>query len=222
MKLNELMTGAAVLLVLASCSLTPFGEEPAETQLAEEPTVIEEESTLYNEEGETYVFETNDTRYLTEAGYTIWTTKHVNATENFEPVSVRMRKDTGRAEAGYGIVFCSQEIKDRPFLLTVLINTSGMYAVGKVTDGVYSHLNKEWKSSNYINRGWGVWNEIDVTYDDDNKNFLLEINGHDITTFTVPEQLQFKESRWGYVAVIAANESFPNNPVKVTFEKTGQ
>lgn len=222
MKMKKLFPVLIFLPVLASCSLTPFGNETPEEPIPGEPSVITEESTLYNEEGEKYVFETNEIAYLTESGYTIWTTRHLNESDAFEPISVRMCKDTGRAEAGYGIVFCSQEIKGRPFLLTVLINNNGMYAVGKVTDGVYSHLNKEWKSSSYINRGWGVWNKIDVSYDDSEKNFQLKINGHDITTFTIQENIKFKDSRWGYVAVIAANEDFPNNPVKVTFEKAGQ
>lgn len=224
MKLKKLLPVPAVLIILASCSLTPYGGGEPEVQQPEEPSVIEEESTLYAEtvEGEKYVFETNDTRYLTEAGYTIWTTKHVNESDSFEAVSVTMSKESGRSEAGYGIVFCSQEIEEKPFLITVLINTMGMYAVGKVVDGVYSHINGGWKSPKGIKGGYGINNEISVSYDGKEKSFLLKINGHDITTFTVQEDIKFKGSRWGYVAVIAANEDFPKNPVKITFEKEDQ
>lgn len=221
MKYSRLFSVMAFTTLIASCELAPF--EESDTAVVPDETVVEEESSLYTEDtdsdGETFVFETNDTKYLNEAGYTIWTTKYVNEADNFSPISVTLCKESGISEAGFGIVFCSQEIDDRPFMLTVLINSNGLYTVGKVDNGVFSHLNGGWKGSSYINRGQGIRNEVSVSYDGVGKKFLLKINGYEITDFTVPEKIKFKDSRWGFAVVIAGNEAFPNLPVKVIFEK---
>lgn len=50
----------------------------------------------------------------TSTGWTLWTAPNVNAAESFEPLSVEMAKESGRAEAGFGTVFCVQKI-DRRF-----------------------------------------------------------------------------------------------------------
>ena len=63
---------------------------------------------------------------------------------------------------------------------------------------------------------------ISVSYDSESKDFMLRINGYTVTTFAVSEDIVFKDSKTGYVVVIANNEAFPNNPVKVTFEKSRQ
>ena len=165
-----------------------------------------------------FTFETNDTKYLTADGWTIWTVPNVNATESFEPLSVEAVKESGITEAGFGIVFCVQKIEGRPFMLTVLINASGYYTAGKVFDGAFSHISGGWKSSGFINRGCGIKNTIAVSYDAGTKNFLLKINGYEITSFTVSEQIAFKGSRSGFAVVIADNENFPGKPVRVTFE----
>ena len=47
---------------------------------------------------------------------------------------------------------------------------------------------------------------------------VLKINGYEITSFTVSEQISFKNSRSGFAVVIASNENFPDKPVRVTFE----
>ncbi len=223
MKITKLFPVLIFIPVLASCSLTVREGEGAEPT-PEEISVIEEENSLYTDDAETgiYVFETNETRYLNKDGYTVWTTRDINETDGFEPVTVSVMKQSGRSEAGFGIVFCSQEIEGKPFLITVLINTNGLYTVGKVVDGVFSHLNKGWQSSYNINKGYGIRNVITVSYDSDKKNFLLTINGQETVFFTVSENITFKDSRSGFVTVIANNEDFPRKPVKVTFEKTGQ
>lgn len=223
MKITKLFPVLVFIPVLSSCTLTVYEGESQES-VPEEILSIEEENSMYTDETDTgiYVFETNDTRYLNRNGYTVWTTKNINEADSFEPITVSVMKQSGRSEAGFGIVFCSQEIDDKPFLITVLINTNGLYRVGKVVDGVFSHLNKGWQSSYNINKGYGIRNVITVSYDDDKKYFQLTINGFETTAFTVSENFTFKDSRSGFVTVIANNEDFPRKPVKVTFEKTGQ
>jgi hypothetical protein len=221
MKHIKFIIAMALAVPLASCELTPF--EAGGTAAAPEETVVEEESSLYTEDtdadGETFVFETNDTRYLNEAGYTLWTTRYVNESDAFEPIRVTLCKESGRSEAGFGIVFCSQEIDGKPFLLTVLINTNGLYTVGKVVDGVFSYMKSGWNNSNYINNGYGIRNDLAISHDVENNNFILEINDYEITDFTVPDGVSFRGSRWGFAVVISNSEDFPRSSVKVSFER---
>lgn len=218
MKNRNLLIGFAVLILFSSCDLAPL--EEGESLTRPEQTSVQEESSLFekDEQNKIFTFETNDTKYLGTNGYTLWTVPNVNASENFNPIVVETIKESGRTEAGFGLVFCEQHIEGKLFMLTALVNANGYYTVGKVSDGVFWHINDGWKNSNYINKGYGIKNTIEVVYDADSKNFILKINGYVITSFTVSEQISFKNSKSGFAVVIANNENFPNKPVKITFE----
>lgn len=218
MKFERLWVGFTVVVLLSSCGLSPFEECDNLTEI--EHTNVQEENIMFEKDAQTniFTFETNDTKYLGINGYTLWTVPNINTNENFDSIFVEVIKENGRAEAGFGLVFCEQKIEGKPFMLTVLINSNGYYAIGKVLDGVFGHINDGWKNSNYINKGYGIKNTIAVVYDNDTKNFILKINGYDITSFTVSEQITFKNSKSGFVVVIANNENFPSKPVRVTFE----
>ncbi len=209
----------SVLVFFTACDFSAYNEEDEHT-LPEQPAA-EEKTVLFEEDEQKscYVFETNDTDYLTANGYTLWSLPYVNTEDDFVPYTVRATKQSGRSEAGFGIVFCEQEIDEKPFMLTVLINSNGLYAIGKIADGVFYHINDGWKKSDYIYSGSGVSNSISVMFDSESKAFILRINNYDITTFTISENISFKNSRAGFAVVIAGNEDFPNNPVKVTFER---
>lgn len=218
MKYVKLLMGLVLLTIMTSCELAPFEEgqnpvNPEQTNVQEESTIFEE-----NEQNKTFIFETNDTKYLTPNGYTLWTVPQINTSENFNAISVKVTKESGRTEAGFGLVFCEQNIDEKPFMLAVMINTNGLYSIGKIYDGVFSHINNGWLKSNHIYSGLGVPNDISITFNNTNKNFTLSINNYEITSFTVNEKITFKNSRSGYVVVIANNESFPSKPVRVTYE----
>ncbi|MGN0732526.1 MAG: hypothetical protein ACI4MA_11580 [Treponema sp.] len=218
MKLEKLLIGVFIIVALSSCGLMPFEDET--NSASPEQTNISEESSLFekDEQNKIFTFETNDTKYLGTNGWTLWTVPNVNATESFGSLTVEAVKESGRTEAGFGLVFCEQKIDGKSFMLAVLINANGYYTVGKVSDGVFCHINDGWKNSNYINKGYGIKNTIAVSYDEGSKNFLLKINGYEIASFTVSEQITFKNSRSGFAVVIANNENFPANPVRVTFK----
>lgn len=218
MRIGKLLADIPAIVLLASCSLAPLEEASAPEAI--EQTSIKEESSLFTADlqSKIFTFETNDKKYLGERGFTLWTVQGTNGNDSFEPVEVKLCKESGRAEAGFGIVFCEQETEGRHFMLAVLINTSGYYTAGKVTDGEFSHINGGWKSSSHIKRGHGIKNTVAVTYDSGNRNFLLRINGYNTAEFTAPEGIPFKGSRRGFAAVIASNEDFPETPVRVTFE----
>ena len=218
MKHENLLIVFASLVLFSSCEIAPFEEgenlvNPGQTNLQEESSMFEKD-----EQNKTFTFETNDTKYLGAKGWTLWTVPSVNASESFNPVAVEVIKESGRTEAGFGLVFCEQEIEGKPFMLAVLINANGYYTVGKVSDGVCCHINDGWKNSNFINKGYGIKNTISVAYDTGTRNFILKIYGYEITSFTVSEQISFKNSRSGFAVVIAHNENFPSKPVRITFE----
>lgn len=221
MRFERLLTGLFIMAVLFSCDLSSFygnleGCEPEETTVAEASTLF-----APDDKTEAYAFKTNDTKYLSANGRTFWTAKETNSSESFEPVSVTVCKESGRTEAGFGIVFCSQELDGTPFMLAVLINANGLYTAGKVSNGIFSHITG-WRNSVYINKGLGIQNVISVSCDSESKNFTLSINGYAVTTFAVSENIVFNSSKSGFAVVIANNENFPENPVKVTFEKARQ
>ena len=218
MKHENLLIAFASLALFSSCEFAPF--EEGENLVNPGQTSVQEESSMFekDEQNKIFTFETNDTKYLGANGWTLWTVPNVNTSESFNPVAVEVIKESGRTEAGFGLVFCEQKIEGKPFMLAVLINANGYYTVGKVSDGVFCHINDGWKNSNFINKGYGIKNTISVAYDTGTRNFILKINGYDITSFTVSEQITFKNSRSGFAVVIANNENFPGKPIRVTFE----
>lgn len=209
-----------VLTLITACGLSPMQEKDNIT--SEEKVNLLEETSLFAEDSNqtgVYLFETNDSKYLNKDGYTIWATNKTNQSNSFETITMEMSKISGRAEAGYGIVFCEQQIDDKPYMLTVLINANGLYTIGKIINGMFYHLEDNWKFSNHINKGYGFKNQISISYDNSKNSFLLKINESDITTFTVPEKISFKDSKSGFVVVISNKEAFPVKPVKIEFEE---
>ncbi len=206
------------LCLIASCDLPPLENMNDTAPVAQ--TEIREESSLFtaSQNSTLFTFETNDTKYLTQNGYTLWTVPYINTSESFETITVTLDRQSGKKQAGFGIVFCSQTIDGKPFMLTLLINASGFYTAGKVYNGVFSHISGGWKSSPYIKKGNGVKNILTVSYDENSRSFVVKINGYTITAFTVTEQISFKDSKYGFAVVIANNEDFPTESVKVNFE----
>lgn len=218
MKYLKLIIGTFILLMMTACGLSPFEED--NNLIKPEQTGLQEASTLFSpdEDNKRFTFETNDTKYTGVNGYTLWTVPNVNTEEKFIPISVKITKESGRTEAGFGLVFCEQNINDKPFLLTVMINSNGLFSIGKVYDGVFSHINNGWIKSEVIYRGLGISNTLTIDFDENSKSFLVGINGYEVSKFTVNENLVFKNSKSGFVVVIANNENFPSKPVKVSFE----
>lgn len=220
MKKIELILIMTIIIVITSCELSPFVRE--KEIINPEQTNVKEETSLFNQEnsdGKSYEFVTNDTRFLNRNGYTFWSVPYVNTHDDFEPVTVTVCKESGRSEAGFGIVFCKQDLNGKSYMLTVLINGNGLYTVGKVIEGSFYYLDKRWNASDSIRRGQGVNNKLSVTYDSESKLFYLYINDYKVTSFSTSENITFKNSKSGFAVVIANNETFPSNPVKVTFEK---
>jgi hypothetical protein len=212
-EMKKILLLIGVLFLLVSCELEPF---PSTENSETEETIIEEKSELFNCEDDVFVFETNDTSYLTDDGYTLWCVKYENKSESFENIQVTASKESGKDSPGFGIVFLQQEYEEKDYLLTVMINTKGQYTVGKVIDGNYKSI-INWKSCKSLNKGYGALNKIEVSLID--SVYMLKLNDVEVTTFAVTESVKIQNSKWGYVAVLANNEKFPGNPVVIKFKK---
>lgn len=179
---------------------------------------IEENNDLFDiQENGGYVFNTNLPNYITNNGYTIWCRKNINESVDFEIVEVQVCKNSGSANTGYGIVFCCQEIDGKDYMLTVLIDTQSNYIIGKVINGEFITISK-WTNNKSIKSGYGIYNTIKVDYNNVDKVFNLSVNNTTITSFSVTENLTFKNSKWGYVAVISNVEKFPSESVEVIYK----
>ncbi|MDL2228707.1 hypothetical protein LJC14_00480 [Treponema sp. OttesenSCG-928-L16] len=168
-------------------------------------------------------FHTNDNLYWGAYGYTLWTVwGSEEITDTFTSRTVRMWKSKGNNYAGYGMVICQgsrvHEGQTKLTMLTVMINNSGYYAIGKVTEGRYETL-RWWTASPNLYAHAGGPNIIGIRCDSVSEVFTLSINGTD--TWTFKDELEPKHfgGKNGYVVVISPLDAFPENPVDVYFEE---
>ena len=219
MMCKKILYGSNFLLVFFILSCTFYQVKEDSYVFIDESSVVE--SSMFFEfdvKSNSYIFETNDVQFSSSKGYTFWMTSEENEGASFKEFSATVYKESGREEAGHGIVFIAQEINGVQFLASVLINVKGMYIIGKVKDGVFERV-CDWTDCNYIKKGFGVENKLSVSYSEEDKNFMLKINDAFIKMFSMDEDFKIEGSKSGYVVVLAHNENFPDNPVKVVFGK---
>jgi hypothetical protein len=206
---------AWVILLLAGSCLSPYEGGSAGSGLPETGGSVSYASELFGndgtdaETGERITrFYTNDPKYRTVSGYTLWTAPDGTASTPFTERTVRVRKPAGSAAAGYGLVLCeaprTTEKGTERVYLTVMINNNGQYAVGKVYGGRYESL-VWWTPGSTLYQGSGMINAVTVTKDTDNINtYQLFLNGVLAKTFTDGNAPQCEaRGRSGYIVVIA-------------------
>lgn len=206
------------ILFFYTCKLPQFENESENIELNE--SYIEEVTELFIKENnsEKYIFNTNEEKYLTNKGYTIWTTTSVNTTKSFETIEWLIQKESGNEDSGFGLVFCEQNIEDKKYMLCVMINTQRQYIIGEVKDGNFITL-IDWESSPYLNKGFGIKNKINVSFNEEKNYFEIKFNDAYITEFKSNENICFENSKQGFVVVISNTENFPQESVKVIFEQ---
>jgi hypothetical protein len=127
---------------------------------------------------------------------------------------VDVKKITGYAYAGYGIIFCYQD-PDNYYKL--LIHVDGKYRVSEVKSGV-SRLIVDWSSSILLNTGWETINTLRVEHDGAG-TFDIYFNGTRERDFSVNPY--FSNGSVGYYVAVEhpSFEYFPYYPVDVRFKK---
>ncbi len=155
-----------------------------------------------------------------------------------EYVEIEVSKYSGSPSYGYGVIFCVQDdtdpsdsTDDSGFnYLTVMIDVNGNFCIGKVTDTdknsdpdfeYISIGGKNWTPGSSLSKGYSQVNRIKVQYTGNN-TFEITFNNDDSNkiTFEYNQSPQFvMQGRYGYIAVIAPDENFPDTPVDVRFRQ---
>jgi len=221
LRLKNILTIMAAVLILTGCQegYIPEGTNYPETttpySLANELFVSED----YGGGITRTVFRTNDVKYWTLEGLTMWTVWGEGEAE-FDSRTVKMAKSLGYTGGGYGIVFCHGEYdvegKLTPAMLVVMINSEGYYIIGKVQGGIFKDFGW-WKATPYINKSAGYLNELTVSYEDGSGEYILKINGNEIERFRDDSEPVLRGGRNGYIVVITPFDRFPNSGIDVYF-----
>jgi hypothetical protein len=164
-------------------------------------------------------FYTNETKYRSLDGCTLWTDwGDEEITDTFIERTVTTSKVKGNNRAGYGMLICRglRETDNGPetTMLAILINNSGEYAIGKVIGAKYENL-VWWTANSAIRSGLGAPNEIKVWKD--NEYFVLEANRFELARFIDGEEPKHSGGRNGYAVVISSLDRLPKDAVDVYF-----
>jgi hypothetical protein len=209
-----------IALIIVSC-LSPYnGAENSGLPVPGAPVEIVND--LFDQLDESkYHFYTNDPKYWTINGYTLWTMLDGNESDILTTRTVKVSKPVGDNFAGYGIVICDAsrvaggELKK--VMLTVLVNNQGQYALGKVIAGYYNSM-QGWTYTPNLDKGSGLINVIKVHYNNDN-TYSLYFNGNLTTTFSDNNEPKCQGlGKNGYIVVISPTD-LKGSGVEVLFEE---
>ena len=164
-------------------------------------------------------FSTNDRRFWTLEGMTIWTVWG-DSDAPFTSRTVMMSKPNGFYGGGYGLVICQGEHEIDgvyvPVMLVVMINNNGQYIIGKAVGGVFTDFGW-WQSTPHLNSSAGAPNSVTVTLDTAEDEFILIINGYEVERFRDTENPVLRSGRSGYIVVTTPFDNFPHTWVIVHF-----
>ncbi|HAH60838.1 MAG TPA: hypothetical protein DCL73_01925, partial [Treponema sp.] len=171
---------AAILLAACDLPLKQLDDAPED-----DTTVVEDTSLFEPQDNGSYAFETNDTKYTSENGYTIWAvTQQISSADSFSDFTTSLVKSHGNTGYGFGVIFNGNtDSSGNTSMICVLIRTTGDYAIGKVENGLYDDI-QYWESNSYIKTGLGVENTIKITKDTESDEYAVTFNGNSDSTVT--------------------------------------
>ena len=208
---NRIIVSALFAILLFSCD---FQNPDSSWEGELGGGVIEENSILFGSTdtpGEC-LFETNEDRYSIPYGKSFWFPTS-NVQDPFTEWSVGVVKESGREEAGFGLVFCDQGGS----MLTVMIRIDGSYQVAEVVGTDYRPFDV-WHTHSAIHDGYGMYNLIRVSRGVGGE-FTLWINGREVRRFVDDEAPIHSSGRQGYLVITSPLEDFPQKPVIVRFRE---
>ena len=161
-----------------------------------------------------YVFRTNDSKYIDNDTFCAWSITD-SSTPYPSTVSATVSRQSGSNVAGHGILFAARKSGGKTYFLTVMINTSGMYMIGKHSAGNFNIL-QDWKRTDSLKKGYGVQNSIEVTVS--GGIFRIYFNGVFTDSFqdTIAPVLSSGGAH-GYIVTIPPTENLPQSFVEATF-----
>jgi len=217
MKSMKLVLTISSLLMILLCLLTGCPVTPTVIEIKNplDSTPIEENSSLFVEDIDTGIisFETNDTKYPGEYGYTLWSQDDA-IQDPFTHLNVTLKKIRGNDVAGYGVVFGSHD----DTMLVVLIDTKKSFIIGELTGNIFTEL-QPWTNSPNLIQGYNQENTIDISYNSGTGDYSLSFNSQTPVTFRDDDEPFHITGKDGSIVVISPLDNFPNIPVSVTFKK---
>ena len=213
---------AGVIAVLASCFSPYKGNET--TGLPGDGTKIIS-SDLFNpfdSYPNTIRFYTNDPKYQTPSGFTLWTFSSDPAV--FQERTAELWKTAGSRIAGYGLIIGASEQPVGGFtenvFLTVMIRDNGQYAVGKVIGAAYIPV-VNWKTNaGLLPYNTGIANKIKIVQKPGNQ-YSYDLYFNDIPSDPFTDEIEPRcegNVQNGYIVVIAPDDLI-SSAVEVFFRE---
>lgn len=204
-------------VLLLSCTLSG-GEEYSDSNDIEE-TVFEKVNHLFEEQADgSVVFATNDPRYWSRNGYTLWAIddRYADVSSPFDGRSCTVSKSSGYYYTGYGMIFCyGKNSSDQDAMYTLMINTKRQYTVGKAINGEYLSI-QGWTVCSALRQDYGASNELLVTYNDGTGIYTIHINGEEVSEFTSQPEVKTSGGS-GYIAVLSPYDKFSDDTVRIGY-----
>lgn len=194
----------AILFILSGCG---GGNASSSSPTFQSPT--------WQNDGNGFLqFTTNDPHYYS---YNFWSTYNTHESI-MSAVTATVKKASGNANSGYGIIFCQQDV-DNFYRLMITIN--GHYAVTARVAGVTTSI-IPWSAPSVatLYTGYGVENLISVVQTTP-YHFAIYFNGVLETTFTDPNFYAGWAGFYVWITDPSRGESFPGIPADVRFKMSG-
>ena len=162
-------------------------------------------------------FQTNDSSY-----YNKWVPNYFdNPGNNQNIIQCRVKKISGHEDYGFGILFCvdDSDINNRS-LYRLFITVEGRFTVQKMTDDKWGTPPINWKDSEFLKKGYNVYNHLKVERIDDNGSTTFNIYFNDNLSATFVDKTPLNGVRVGLVTSINVleKEMFPYIPADVRFD----
>ncbi len=160
-----------------------------------------------------YIFKTNDSKFISNENIKVW---EITDTSTPYPTTVTasISRQSGSSTAGFGILFAARKSSGKEYFLTVMINTSGQYMIGKQVAEDFTVI-QDWKRFDSLKRGYGVQNIIKVSLS--GNAFNLYFNNVLAETFQDTIQPKLSTGAHGYIVSIPPTENLPQKFVEATF-----
>lgn len=195
----------------------PFSEG---SEIEENSEYNEDESEykdkIFTEEDGKIILHTNNKKYWSVRGYTLW--KFFPA--NKEVKEIKVKKLEGDNNGGYGFI-CYRNKGEKDRFLCILIYTDGRYSVGNVVDGKYTGIVYKQESTNLL-KGSGATNVIRTEQVGKSiKIFFTEKNSGTDADYVIENSEEYKPGNdgSGMIAVISPKDNFPKTYVSIEYNK---
>ncbi len=198
----------------------PFEEG---TEVEENENINEDEGEfsdkLFIKEGEKITLYTNNLKYWSVRGYTLWKFFNKEIVDNLAP-KIKVRKLQGEAGAGYGLICFRNKQNNEDRFLCILVYMDGKYSVGYAVNGKYETI--VWKREcEKLQKGIGVTNTIRVKKNGKAIEIYFSDEEGVPSDYIIenPDKYKLGEGEAGVIGIISPKDNFPDTFVHIEYEK---